>query len=116
MDDRVGPRSDASPPERVVTVLTVSDSEEDREWLRDVFGHSKWKMLSARSCREALEILQSNRISVVVCECELPDGNWKSLLGRFAQAAEEPLLIVTSRQADDRLWAEVLNLGGYDVL
>jgi DNA-binding NtrC family response regulator len=27
-----------------------------------------------------------------------------------------PNLIVTSRLADDELWAEVLNLGGYDVL
>jgi DNA-binding response OmpR family regulator len=27
-----------------------------------------------------------------------------------------PLLIVTSRSADDALWAEVLNLGGYNVL
>ena len=27
-----------------------------------------------------------------------------------------PNLVVTSRLADDRLWAEVLNLGGWDVL
>jgi DNA-binding response OmpR family regulator len=27
-----------------------------------------------------------------------------------------PLLLVTSRHADENLWAEVLNLGGYDVL
>jgi DNA-binding response OmpR family regulator len=27
-----------------------------------------------------------------------------------------PTLIVTSRLADDELWAEVLNLGAYDVL
>ena len=27
-----------------------------------------------------------------------------------------PRLIVFSRQVDDRLWAEVLNLGGFDVL
>jgi DNA-binding response OmpR family regulator len=27
-----------------------------------------------------------------------------------------PALIVTSERVDDRLWAEVLNLGGYDVL
>jgi len=31
-------------------------------------------------------------------------------------AAAPPLLIVASRLADERLWAEVLNLGGYDVL
>jgi hypothetical protein len=30
--------------------------------------------------------------------------------------ARPPNLIVSSRLADDRLWAEVLNLGGYDVL
>lgn len=28
----------------------------------------------------------------------------------------EPVLIVVSRVVDDGLWAEVLNLGGYDVL
>jgi DNA-binding response OmpR family regulator len=27
-----------------------------------------------------------------------------------------PFLIVTSRTADERLWAEALNLGAYDVL
>jgi FixJ family two-component response regulator len=27
-----------------------------------------------------------------------------------------PPLIVTSRHADNRLWGEVLNLGGFDVL
>lgn len=116
MNDRVGSRSDSPPPERIVTVLTVCDSAEDLEWLRSVFDHSKWKMLSAGSCREAFEILQNHRVSVVVSDCILPDGTWKSLLSRFAQSPEEPLLIVTSRQADDRLWAEVLNLGGYDVL
>ena len=29
---------------------------------------------------------------------------------------DAPALIVTSRLADDRLWAEALNLGAYDVL
>jgi len=106
----------APPPERAVTVLAVSDSEADHDCLDEVFRHSNWRMLSARSCREAFEILESNRIPVVVCECALPDGSWKSLLNRFAQWPDEPLLVVSSRQADDHLWAEVLNLGGYDVL
>jgi DNA-binding response OmpR family regulator len=29
---------------------------------------------------------------------------------------DPPLLIVTSRLADDRLWTEALNLGAYDVI
>jgi DNA-binding response OmpR family regulator len=116
MLDHVESHADAPAPEKVVTVLAVSDSEDDQGWLAEIFRHSRWKMLSARTCREAFEVLQSSRIPVVVCECTLPDGSWKSLLNRFAQWSEEPLLVVTSRHADDRLWAEVLNLGGYDVL
>jgi hypothetical protein len=30
--------------------------------------------------------------------------------------AKPPQLIVTSRTADESLWAEVLNIGGYDVM
>ncbi len=30
--------------------------------------------------------------------------------------AKPPQLVVTSRQADESLWSEVLNVGGYDVM
>jgi len=53
---------------------------------------------------------------VVISDCLLPDGRWNDLLLDLRRQAVEPLLIVASRLADDRLWAEVLNLGGYDVL
>ena len=32
------------------------------------------------------------------------------------QLPHQPLLVVTSRLADEHLWVEVLNLGGHDVL
>ena len=35
---------------------------------------------------------------------------------RLARAKASSVLVVTSRIADEWLWAEVLNLGGYDVL
>jgi DNA-binding response OmpR family regulator len=38
------------------------------------------------------------------------------MLGEIMRLPEPPFLIVTSRLADERLWAEVLNLGAYDVL
>jgi DNA-binding response OmpR family regulator len=54
--------------------------------------------------------------AAVFCECTLPDGTWKEILARTGSLAEPPPVVVTSRLADDYLWAEVLNLGGYDVL
>jgi DNA-binding response OmpR family regulator len=37
-------------------------------------------------------------------------------LAAVAKLQSPPLIIVTSQFADECLWAEVLNLGGYDVL
>ncbi len=38
------------------------------------------------------------------------------MLEHLSTLPDTPLLIVTSRLADDSLWAEALNLGAYDVL
>ena len=55
-------------------------------------------------------------VGVVITDAELPDGNWQGLLEAVSRLPGFPSLIVSSRLADERLWAEVLNLGGYDVL
>jgi FixJ family two-component response regulator len=52
----------------------------------------------------------------VVCERNLAHGDWKDVLEVTASRPDRPPLIVTSRLADEYLWAEVLNLGGFDVL
>ncbi len=57
-----------------------------------------------------------HRFPVVVCERDLSPGSWKDLLEQTVLLPDPPLLIVTSKFADERLWAEALNLGAYDVL
>ena len=53
---------------------------------------------------------------MTICDTEIADGNWQVLLANLQSRSHPPHLIVSSRLADERLWAEVLNLGGYDVL
>ena len=53
---------------------------------------------------------------MVICENNLPNGDWKSLMADMDQLPIRSVLIVASRLADDRLWAEVLNLGAFDLL
>jgi hypothetical protein len=50
---------------------------------------------------------------VVVCEATLPDADWRQVLGRTSTLKNTPRVIVVSSQADESLWAEVLNLGGF---
>jgi DNA-binding response OmpR family regulator len=108
--------TNSHPPDKTVTVLVVSPLEDDHVFLNYIFSRSNWKIHGARSCREALEILRQTPIPVVICESDVAENTWKDLLAELGRFQEPPLLIVTSRLADESLWAEVLNLGGYDVL
>jgi DNA-binding response OmpR family regulator len=46
----------------------------------------------------------------------MPDGNWKDVLAAASSLPIPPPVIVTARFANERLWAEVLSLNGFDVL
>jgi DNA-binding response OmpR family regulator len=107
---------DSLQPERVVTVLALSPLEQDHLLLRAIFSHTRWQIHSVRSWAEAKVFLAEHPMPVVIAERELGDATWRDVLAGFAEFDDPPALIVTSRQADEYLWAEVLNLGGYDVL
>ena len=100
----------------ISTVLSVSPMEEDHQSLRAIIGQSNWSLLRADHVAPALPLLQRHRISVVFCERDLKPGMWIEILEMISGLAHPPCLIVTSRFADERLWAEALNLGAWDVL
>jgi DNA-binding response OmpR family regulator len=99
-----------------LSMLAISTSIQDLAFLEDRFKEADWKLYIAHTYREALGELSRIRVPVVLSECQLPDGNWKDVLGQLALMIERPRLIVFSRNAEDRLWAEVLNLGAFDLL
>ena len=54
--------------------------------------------------------------STGVTDTRLPDGSWKDVLNSLEGLWNRPQLIVADRLASEALWAEVLNLGAYDLL
>jgi DNA-binding NtrC family response regulator len=106
----------ASPKKTAIAVLLVGPCDSRRRTLRNIFKTPDWQLREACTYREALGILDHRHIGVVICYTELQDGNWQTLLADLQNRTDPPNLIVSSRLADERLWAEVLNLGGYDVL
>ena len=105
-------------------MLSVCPAEEDHFHLQDIFSSPRRTLypdlaftITARSSISAAKsVLQQGRISIVMCEYDLSPGSWKDLLYVAERLAAPPPVIVTSRFADERMWAEVLNLGGYNVL
>jgi DNA-binding NtrC family response regulator len=102
---------------RQTAVLAILRSEADQALLRAVLDGMKWNLLLARTLPEAQACLHRRTAAVVVTECCFPGGgSWTNLMDDSAALARPPRLIVVSRLADARLWGEVLNLGGQDVL
>jgi len=99
------------------TLLVVSPYEDDHVFVEKVFRRSGWTVLSAWTCDEAVEAAGRQELTVVLAERHLGDVCWKAMWEKLTRAEMgHPMLIVMSRHADSRLWGEVLNLGGYDVL
>ncbi|MGH9613342.1 MAG: response regulator [Bryobacteraceae bacterium] len=88
----------------------------DDPTLQSVLRNLGWRVCVSCSIRETLAAARDNRLDVVICDEELTDGGWKDLLAGFAHFPCPPSLIVISERLDSSLWAEVLNLGGFDVL
>lgn len=100
-----------------LSVVLLSRHREDHEVLHRILDHSPWKAHSAWKIGDALKILRRKRqVSVVICERELADGDWKSVFGELEKLNPRPLLVVCDRLADEHLWAEALNYGVFDVL
>ena len=99
-----------------VTILSVTPYEEDRFWLQNIISHSKWILYGADCLESAPTFLHQQEVGVVLSEKDLPPHSWIDILDVIHYMRDAPALIVTSRLADERFWAEVLTLGAYDVL
>ena len=109
---------------RIATVVLVGFPAQDEDFLRRLFDCAVCPL--ATGCRFAVDpqasaaatltALRDRPVPVVLCDRDVLPEAWKELLAEFAHLPEPPSLIVTSRLADDYLWAEALNLGAYDVL
>jgi DNA-binding response OmpR family regulator len=82
-------------------VVAFGGSDEDRLALEGIAAAAGW------SFRHVSDAKAAAAAAVVICDAEC----FRDLIGRV-----DAPVIVASTCADERLWAEVLNLGGFDVL
>lgn len=98
------------------TILAVLPAGEDRTSLINIFGRSTWMLQFTSTFRETLAAVRASP-GLVISEVRFSDGHsWNDLLCELQKMKCPPPLIVASRLVDEHLCAEVLNLGGYDLL
>jgi DNA-binding NtrC family response regulator len=102
--------------ESSVSALLVGIKDSDRRLIHEICRHVGWRLFEARNRRQALCCLARNPVHLVIAEKDAPHWDWKGVLNDLRLLAHPPQLIVASRNADDYLWAEALNIGAFDVL
>lgn len=107
------------------SILSISPNQDDHSTLQRILDtdteagspvNTGWVLTKTANLSSAMRILRQSICPAVICERDLPQGNWKDLLKRTRLLQDPPLIIVASLHADDYLWAEALNLGAYDVV
>lgn len=97
-------------------VLLISQEREDHGRITALLHQPHWRVASAYTVAEGVEAVGKGEIGIVLCDRNLPDGTWQQLFEAVDALEPSPLFIAVCLHADEALWAEVLNLGGYDVL
>ena len=113
--------SEMYPTVKVLSVTTLDDDQAylgkifDR-WLSAVCPNCRWNLDTRSSVESAIPVLERDEVAILLCDSDGKSNTWREMLSRCESLKRPPCLIVTSRSADERLWAEALNLGAYDVL
>ena len=77
-----------------ISILVVSPHPEDVTCLRHILHHRDWHITLSTRAAEAARQIASQTPSVIICERDLPDGNWKDILQQTERMAHAPLLLV----------------------
>ncbi len=97
-------------------IMFVSGCPDDACRLSQMLKSLPLDLEHAASLQHACNLLDTGAYHAILTEADLPDGTWLDVVEAAARYPGRLPVIVTHAQADARLWAEVLNRGGYDVV
>jgi len=102
-------------PPKIKAMLVMA--QERRLPLLDALESCGIEVLAVCDCKEARRMLEAQPpVQVVVTDAALLDGDWRRVLEIVVQGRRKIEVVVCSRLGDHKLWLDVLEQGGYDVL
>jgi DNA-binding NarL/FixJ family response regulator len=84
--------------------------------LQRLVTHEHCRLIALTTVAGVVRLIRRVRPSVILTEASLPDGTWRDVLDATEHLWPRPLVIITCEKPDQRLWADVLSCGAYDVL
>jgi DNA-binding NtrC family response regulator len=109
--------SDHRPPVKAITVLVVDDEEFFHAFLADnVLKGQEYRVLHAYTGVDCIEILERERVDVVVLDLNLPDGDGFRVLDDMREQGDRAVIIVVTAYANPPSTMRALAAGAWRVL
>lgn len=83
-----------------LTVLIVDDEPDILELMEEEFKYCGYDTLTAICGNDAIKILDSNKVDIVVSDYKMPNGNGMAVLSHVSKMAKPPSFFFVSGQAD----------------
>ena len=99
-----------------VDVVLLTPHPADVEVMTSAFSRTQVRLHHASTVPQALGLLETTQSLVLVVEDEFSDGDWVQMLDLLAVRHPLVAMVVCSQRADERLWAEVINRGAFDLV
>lgn len=96
-------------------ILIVDDDPDVRDIFKESIRYSGYSCMIADSAHEALEVLQQQRVDVVVSDINMPEMNGLELLKIIKQRHDCDVVIMTG-YVDDFTYEEIIGLGASDFI
>ena len=104
------------PGEPRIRVLVVMPNPPDRSAFAEIATRAHWDLRMASSSDSAGEILKHHPADVIVCDRDVRPAGWREAMESLAAQSPQSRFILTSPATDEKLWLEVIERGGYDVI
>jgi DNA-binding NtrC family response regulator len=108
------PRTSSHPGLR--DLLLISPLESDRLMLAKVVPAREWHILHVHTCEEALAVMASILVPVVVCDEKAAGGHWKRAVKTVISSPHPAPTVLASDSHDWHLWVDLIEHGGFDVI
>jgi DNA-binding NtrC family response regulator len=99
-----------------VRVLAITSGEAEKASLAKIAADLNWKLSITESADAATELLGDEPLPLVICDRDLPGGDWRDTVARIAARRDVLCVVLASSVVDDYLWDEVIKQRGYDVV
>jgi DNA-binding NtrC family response regulator len=98
---------------RILLVMPL----ERRERLMRFLAQNDVEIISADGVEEAQRKLAgANACDLAFVDSDLPDGSWRDLIQFIVASRKHCEIVVCARCGDERLWAEVIQCGAFDLV